>query len=529
MGWRDTITPIEQGTVETQPAPTTPAPKGSWRDSITPIEVQAPKAKTEGTFDEHLDTISKKYGVSPSTLRNYALDVGSKEAADSMYGPRTVESAVGKKVAELGGIAQSVTFGLPGKAFRYGAGVVKGANYEKALDEVQELVDERKTLPQKAQELVAGMVMTPTGVAGKGVNLLGKIGYGAAAGAGAGALAGLGGSKAGEVLPSVGMGVATGGVLGAAGGAVGQVLEKRGAEKVAESLGVGSTKKARERMAKEGVTLEQKGQELMKKVPSWFSSTEDVYKQVQEGRKTIGKGIGEIIQLSSDLESEVLQSHEARAQGQHLADLLRARANELADTPKDRLLAKQLMKEADRYSKKGEIPLTNLQETKVALDNRINYDAKKNIDNTLDKNIRDVMKAALESRIIRAVERSRELIGRSGPSITKGYDKYLETYQQLSNQEKDMVEMIQRGYKPKEVAFLPSLKQTLAVLGITSAGGPATAIPSYLGTKALEYLETKPGFGKLMYETGTTQVPLRAAREVAEKYTETKEKQKAKK
>ena len=213
--WEASTKPKAPTAAPTAPSKLTPdeekelAELEAWEASSKP-QITPAKPKTEGTFGEHLDTISKKYKVSPEILRKYALDIGSFEAAKD-----TQE----KMKAGLGATTESMFMGLPGKLERTVTGAVGGKQYAQALDEVTDLVNERKSTTQKVGELGAGFLL-PSGAASgvaKGLGTVGKLGVGAATGAVTGAAAGLGASKAGEEVPGIktgaGIGAVTGGVV----------------------------------------------------------------------------------------------------------------------------------------------------------------------------------------------------------------------------------------------------------------------------------------------------------------------------
>lgn len=218
---------LEKWEASTKTATTAPIPKPTGPSRLT-LEEQKELAElekweaskrptklpTEGSFDEHIDTISKKYGVNPSLLRNYAKDVGSLEAAESTY-TTGVGKAIGKLSSGIAGVKESIGMGLVGKAERKIRGLVQGAEYEKALDEVQNLVDSRKSTAQKAVEIGAGLVLPGAGIA-KGATVAQKVASGIKTGAAFGAASGLGASRAGEEISGTATGAAIGGVIGGA-------------------------------------------------------------------------------------------------------------------------------------------------------------------------------------------------------------------------------------------------------------------------------------------------------------------------
>lgn len=247
-------------------------PKSSfWDQEDQPAAAVAPvtpKAKTEGTLSEHLDTISKKYNVNPEILRKYALDIGSQEAA---------KDVLEKGKAVLGAATESMFMGLPGKLERKVTGAAGGRQYEQALDEVTALVGERKSGAQKVGEFAAGMLLPSTGVA-KTAGLVGKVAAGAGLGAVTGAAAGLGGSQAGEEVPAMKTGAAVGTALGAGGGLLGAGIQRALPE----------TKELAQKLikpkAKEAAEILIKGEEA--KIPTVVEGVVDyTRRQVQEGQK----------------------------------------------------------------------------------------------------------------------------------------------------------------------------------------------------------------------------------------------------
>lgn len=417
---------------------------GSFWDQDDIGSVQAPKAaepkplygKKDGTFDQQIEQISKKYNVSPSLLRNYAKDVGSLEAAESSYST-PIAQKIGQVSSAIAGVKESIGMGLPAKAERKIRGLVQGPEYEQALDEVQELVDQRKSAAQKVVEFGAGVAM-PMGAAAKGVGLLGKMAAGAKTGAVTGALTGFGASKAGEEASSATKGAAFGGVLGGAvpaiGAAVtkgGEALKEAGEESLTKMFGLGRTMKQRKKLAEAGTTAREATLEMIKKIGGISKQDKefaDVVERISKMKKMYGEGIGTDIKFAQDEKKgleELFQQYKkgefAAPRGglpstelrkipdslfkntnEDLSERMSKIASSLGDTPDERRLAKQLEKEASRYLKKaskGDMTLKELQTMKVALDKRINYETKANLDANFNKRMRDAVDDTIESQI----------------------------------------------------------------------------------------------------------------------------------
>jgi len=266
--WDEEDKPTAQPQAVQQPQPKAQPKSSFWDEEDQPAAPAAPKAKTEGSLSEHLDSISKKYNVNPEILRKYALDIGSQEAA---------KDVLEKGKAVLGAATESMFMGLPGKLERKVTAAAGKGQYEQALDEVTSLVNERKTGTQKVGEFAAGMLLPSTGVA-KTAGLLGKVATGVGLGAATGAAAGLGGSKAGEEVPAMKTGAAVGSMVGAGGGLLGAGIQRALPE----------TKELAQKLikpkAKEAAEMLIKGEEA--KIPRVVEGVIDyTRRQVAEGQK----------------------------------------------------------------------------------------------------------------------------------------------------------------------------------------------------------------------------------------------------
>lgn len=377
------------------------------------------KSSTQGTFDEQISGISNKYGVSPSLLRKYALAEGSTEAA---------ESGLGKAGAVAAGALQSgIAMGIPGKLYR----MAQKEDTEKALDEVQRLVEDRKSVLQKGAEFGVGMLV-PGGAAVKGASAAAKIGKGAATGAAYGAGAGFGASEAGGEVSGATTGAVLGAPLGAVAPAVGAAIQKAGRlakeggeEALTKMFGVGRTPKQREELLEAGKTPLEATMETIKKIGGIKETDKefaDILTRMKAGKKEMGEWVGENIKMA-DTQKDHLNNLLKAASGdkqlgkefgvlpkagffknvnEELADEIKAIAGKFGDIRDDRNLAKGLLKEAQRYTKKAsksEMSLQDLQRMKVALDSRINYQTKNKLDSSHNFNMRTAVNNVIEKQI----------------------------------------------------------------------------------------------------------------------------------
>lgn len=419
---------------------------GPWEDYAKPSETEsegpwndykaeakpAPVFKTEGTLDEQLGIISEKYKVSPSVLKGYARDIGSLEAA---------ESPLGKGMAGLKGVAESLTFGIPTKLAKKTIGLFQ-PEYEKALDEVSELVEQRKSIGQQAVEFGAGMAIPTAGIA-KAAGLGQKVLTGVKAGATTGALAGFGASKKGEEISGTTTGAAIGAPLGIAAPLIGagfqkygEIAKEAGEESLTKMFGLGRTQKQREELLKAGKTPVEATMEAIKKIGGINKSDKtfaDVMERISSRKQKYGEMIGENVKMADDdkiVLNDLLKGFKSgdfmrkdvsplttlpskerlkdipdsffKNVNQDLGDELLKYARQLGDTPAERTLARKLEKEAARFTKKslkGDMSLRELQTMKVALDKQINYEARKNLDNNFTKNLRDAVNSVTERQL----------------------------------------------------------------------------------------------------------------------------------
>jgi hypothetical protein len=183
------------------------------------------------TGDE-LMSLQKKYGLSPVQLEEVRRELpvmGAYVAGEEPTLPQKASRALGVvgRAAGVQGLASKLTReGVLGVG-RKDEGVIR------ALEDVQSLINERKSGTETALELATGLV-TPA--------LVGKTLAGAtAAGAVMGGAAGYGSTKEGEETASTAIGTTAGAALGAGGYKVAQVLGKFLGNSVAQEVTEGAT------------------------------------------------------------------------------------------------------------------------------------------------------------------------------------------------------------------------------------------------------------------------------------------------
>jgi hypothetical protein len=233
--------PSDKKEEEVDPFAVLSAPAGKEEDPFAALN-KDPFTKEGQIDDEDLKEIATRRGVSVDALKE-ALPYKT-----GITGPSTPSTDLPQKIA---GEAGKIAFNLPQKAYT----LLQSPKMQDALDDLQALVEDRKTGAQIASEVavnVAGGVALAafTGgaslLAGAGEAVLPTLAKetakrgiaraaitGAAEGAAAGALTGVGTSRTGEELSGAARGAVMPGVLGATGGAtirgVQQYLKVRGA------------------------------------------------------------------------------------------------------------------------------------------------------------------------------------------------------------------------------------------------------------------------------------------------------------
>lgn len=165
-----------------------------------------PAILSQEVTDKELATIASKYNVDPAKLREALPLLGGMP---EKIQPADIPKGIG------GFLGEAITLGAPQKIYRMN----QDPATERALDELKDVVGQRKSYLQGVGEMLApGGALIKVG--GKGLK--------AAVGTGAlqGAVAGFGGSEQGEILPSVGKGAALGVGAGLAGYALPRALSK---------------------------------------------------------------------------------------------------------------------------------------------------------------------------------------------------------------------------------------------------------------------------------------------------------------
>lgn len=157
---------------------------------------------------EEIREIAGKYGARPELLELFTPYYGGTVAGQGGL-VSTARRGVGFISESLGGLPT------------FGAKKLLAENEQKALDELNKLVEQKKSTLQAGAELV-GAVLTPTALAAKGLPKLAAAGIGAAEGA----AFGLGESKTGEEALSAGIGAAGGALAGPVAAVVGKGIGK---------------------------------------------------------------------------------------------------------------------------------------------------------------------------------------------------------------------------------------------------------------------------------------------------------------
>lgn len=211
--WGDLDKETSQAPSTTTPS-TTSSSSGFW-DSLDNETTPAESAltPTSGSITDHIKAVSEKYNVNPKILQDFAVDQGSMEAAEARndWFSSNVPDVVKKAGAAVSGAAEAITMGVPTKIYKKTMGITAGDNYEKALDEIQNIVDERKSLVQKGGEFVTSLAGAPL-KAGAQLTTKALVGTGASMGA----AGGFGGSSKGNELQDTAIGGALGTGLGLA-------------------------------------------------------------------------------------------------------------------------------------------------------------------------------------------------------------------------------------------------------------------------------------------------------------------------
>lgn len=192
-----------------------PAPLKLSELNPNEVKVVSEAAMTEGDLvakvsSKEVADIAKRHGVKPETLESY-VPLYNALLSDKETGP--IDYA---KFA-AGEVSEAVLLGLPQWAKKRFGDEKEGA----ALDELQQLIDSRKTWYQIGAEIVGGAVI-PTGAA----NLIGKVAKGGStlakvasnpiiASGAIGGVANMFHSKEGEQLEGLAIGAATGAIGGA--------------------------------------------------------------------------------------------------------------------------------------------------------------------------------------------------------------------------------------------------------------------------------------------------------------------------
>lgn len=173
---------------------------------------------------EEIQDIAKRYGARPEVLELFTPYYGGTIAGQEGL-VTTARRGAGFLSETLGGLPT------------FGAKKMLAENEQRALDELNKLVEQKKSTLQAGAEL-AGAILTPTALAAKGLSKLTAAGIGAAEGA----AFGLGESRTGEEALSAGIGAAGGALAGpvaaVVGKGVGKLLSK--GEKAEEEI-VGTT------------------------------------------------------------------------------------------------------------------------------------------------------------------------------------------------------------------------------------------------------------------------------------------------
>lgn len=201
-----------------------------------------PDGKEGQVDDSDLQQIASRRGVNVAILKEFL------PYATGLTGPRTQQADTLQKIA---GEAGKLAFEVPQKLYT----LMQSPKNRAAIDDLRELIEERKTTAQLAAEIGTGVGAAVVGAAlTGGVSLAAPIGRallpeiageaakraigraaigGAAEGAVAGAVTGAARARTGEEFAGAAEGLVLPGVFGAAGGAVIRGLQKRAGTKVA--------------------------------------------------------------------------------------------------------------------------------------------------------------------------------------------------------------------------------------------------------------------------------------------------------
>lgn len=220
-----------------------PVEQAQKQDPFTRLSEESPDVKSGKIDDADLQEIAKRRGVSIDTLK------AALPYFTGVTGPSTPETDVPQKLA---GEAGKIAFELPQKLYVLSQSSPKT---QAALDDLRELIEDRKTTGQIAAEIGVGIgSAVAAAVATGGASLAAPIGRailpeiagettkravaraaigGAAEGAAAGAVTGAARARTGEELGGAAKGTILPGVFGAAGGAA-----VRGAQRYFEIRGI---------------------------------------------------------------------------------------------------------------------------------------------------------------------------------------------------------------------------------------------------------------------------------------------------
>lgn len=254
--------------------------------------------------DAEIQQIADKRGVKPEDLRS-ALPFlgGTGERPQPSDAPKAVAGTVG-----------SLLLNIPQKIYKK----YEGGEFEKALDDVQELANKRKSYLGLGTELIA-----PVGGSG-----LAGIGGHLATGAAIGAAAGFGSSKKGEELTSTALGAGLGTAISGVTSGITKLLSSKGSEAAAPEI---QYLKSNQAQIEDGTkrlldTRQQSEQELANIVLSGDAVTKDAAKVIV--KEQIPEDRLANLLSSTSTEGEII-AQRAEAAGTTPEQLL---ATDLADT-----------------------------------------------------------------------------------------------------------------------------------------------------------------------------------------------------
>jgi hypothetical protein len=317
----------------------------------------------------------------PQGLPKFEDTTEVKDALPAFDDTKELKPSIAAETSALAGLGQGASFGFADEIAGLGGATKdaltgKGFEYKKKRDEWRKWFDEAKKTNPKSY--LAGELGGSVGTALiPGVGIAGNLGKaslvtkGALTGAGIGALSGLGQSEAEKPLDmalDVRNSALLGGGLGAAGG-----LVAKGASSLAKKLpeiaeqrafkaATGQNKKAFKDAFKTD-SLETKGRDLLTKdeagspVVGWFSRSEDIAEKAGKKSDFFGKQIGKIGEQIDQVSPNAID-------GKKVANQILEYTSNIADTPKNESIIKNLLKEAEFYQNKGNFSFSDAQKFK---------------------------------------------------------------------------------------------------------------------------------------------------------------------